>query len=247
MEDTSAGRMPGKARQIVKRDLPDVPMVSGTRFHDMLDASDQSTLSAIGAVEIFPKGGATIFSEGGDARNFYAIESGMVRICRHLENGDRQILAFLWPGDIFGLTDDDGHYLNSASTLSAARLDRFPLEKLEALLPRNPRLQFHLLVKANHDLRAAQRQIMTLGQHDIYRRLASFLIDMKQHAGSLEPGNTRLRLPMTRIDIADYLGTTAETVSRGFQRMEREGIVRRVSARVLEFEDYPGLSRLAQR
>jgi len=247
MADKDAGRMPDRARQVAKRRPPALPIVSDTRFHAMLDVSDQTALSSIATVDTFPTGGMAIFSESEAAQYLYAIEAGMVRICRHLENGHRQILAFLWPGDIFGLTDDDGHYLNSASTLSEATIHRVPLGKLAALLPRNPELQFHLLVRANHDLRAAQRQIMTLGQHDIYRRLASFLIEMVQRAVPQEPESTQLRLPMSRTDIADYLGTTAETISRGLQRMEREGILRRVSPRVLEFDDYPGLSRLARR
>lgn len=246
MEDNGADNMPDQALQVVKPHDPGVPKASGTRFHDMLSASDQEALSAIGTVETFPTAELPIFSEGEKAHSLYSVEEGMVRICRHLENGDRQILAFLWPGDIFGLVDD-GHYVNSATTLSAARLHRFPLAKLESLLLRNPQLQLHLLVKVNHDLRAAQRQIIVLGQHDIYHRLASFLVEMQQHVAFSQPDSRQLRLPMTQMDIADYLGTTAETVSRLFQRMEREGIIRRVSPRVLEIEDFSRLARLARR
>lgn len=246
MEDNGPDNVPGRVRQISQRHTPDRPIVNNTRFHDMLSASDQEALSAIGIVETFPTAELPIFSEGEKAHSLYSVEEGMVRICRHLENGDRQILAFLWPGDIFGLVDD-GHYVNSATTLSAARLHRFPLAKLETLLLRNPQLQLHLLVKVNHDLRAAQRQIIVLGQHDIYRRLASFLVEMQQHVVFLQPDSNQLRLPMTQMDIADYLGTTAETVSRLFQKMEREGIIRRVSPRVLEIEDFSRLACLARR
>ena len=238
---------PVVAGQIAGSGSSGVLSVDGTRLHDMLSATDRTALSAIGSVDTVPNADMPIFREGDQARNLYAISSGIVRICRHLDNLERQVLSFLWPGDIFGLVGDDGRYLNSASTVSPAKIHRFPLNRLEPLLRRNPQLQCHLLIKANHDLRAAQRQIFTLGHIDTYRRLASFLVEMMQHSALVKPESRRLRLPMARRDIADYLGTTPETVSRGFQRMEREGILRRVSPRVLEFEDLSGLSHLARR
>jgi len=247
MGGKSDDRASETALKIVQPGTPDVPMVSGTRFTDILGVADQKALNAIGSVDTFPDAGMPIFHEGDRARNLYAIASGIVRICRHLDNGDRQVLSFLWPGDIFGLVGDDGLYMNCAATVSAARIHRFPLNRLDSMLLRNPQLQCHLLIKVNHDLRAAQRQIIALGQSDTYRRLASFLVEMMQHPALAEPQCRQFRLPMARRDIADYLGTTPESVSRGFKRLEREGIVRRVSPRVLEFEDLPGLSRLARR
>jgi len=247
MDSKSDAAPPEIARQIVVSGASDVPRVGDTRLHDMLSGPERKALNAIGSVDTYPNADMTIFREGDRARNLYAIASGIVRICRHLDGLDRQVLSFLWPGDIFGLIGDDGLYVNCASTVSAARIHRFPLNRLEPMLLRNPRLQCHLLIKINHDLRAAQRQIITLGHADTYHRLASFLIEMIQHAASSEPDGVRLRLPMARNDIADYLGTTPETVSRGLQRMEREGIMRRISPRVLKFEDLSGLLRLARR
>ena len=224
MGGKSDGGTSETAPKIVQPGTPDVPMVSGTRFNDILSVADQKALNAIGSVDTLRDADMPIFREG-----------------------DRQILSFLWPGDIFGLVGDDGLYMNSAATVSAAKIHRFPLNRLESMLLRNPQLQCHLLIKVNHDLRAAQRQIIALGQSDTCRRLASFLVEMMQHPALAEPECRQFRLPMARRDIADYLGTTPESVSRGFKRLEREGIVRRVSPRVLEFEDLPGLSRLARR
>ena len=247
MDSKGDAEKPVVARQVVGSGASGVPSVEGTRFHDVLSATDRTLLKSIGSVDTYPNADMTIFREGDQARTLYAIASGIVRICRHLDSLERQVLSFLWPGDIFGLVGDDGRYMNCASTVSAARIHRFPLNRLDPLLRRNPELQSHLLIKANHDLRAAQRQIITLGHVDTHRRLASFLVEMMQHPELAEPESRRLRLPMARRDIADYLGTTPETVSRGFQKMERDGILRRVSPRVLELEDLSGLSRLARR
>jgi len=217
----------------------------GSKLHELLTPAEQVQLGQIATVLEYRAAGATIFSEGEDSHFRYAIDKGSIRLTRHLENGGRQILAFMWPGDLFGLAER-GHYVNSAETLAPATIYRFPLQKLRSLLLREPQLQLHMLIKAAHDLRAAQRQIIVLGQQDTYRRLASFLLDLGQHVAFNDEAPGRLRLPMNRLDIADYLGTSTETVTRAFARLERDRLVSRLSPRSLRIDDLVGLTRLSQ-
>jgi CRP-like cAMP-binding protein len=217
----------------------------GTRIHNLLSPAEQADLAEIATVLEFRAAGATIYSEGEDAHFLYAVATGFVRVSRHEETGERRIIAFMWAGDLLGLAER-GRYVNSAETGAATTLYRFPLRALRRLLLRKPQLQLHLLVKAAHDLRMAQRQLIVLGYQDASRRLASLLLDLSQHHEFFDTENRILRLPMTRFDIADYLGMAPETVARAFARLEREGVVSRVSPKTVRIPDLEALMPTAR-
>ena len=159
----------------------------------------------------------------------------MVRIYHTLRSGERQILTFHWPGDLFGLADH-GKYVNSRENIASSRVYRFQIRKLERFLLKNPNIQDAFLVKAVHDLRNAQRQLIVMGRFNISRRLAVFLVDCSAHEHYFDQSKQILTLPMSRYDIADYLGTSAETVTRALTRLEGEGMLHRVTARDLKLE-----------
>jgi CRP-like cAMP-binding protein len=168
-----------------------------------------------------------------------------VRLSEHLPNGDRQVLSFMWPGDLFGIAED-GRYVNSAESLTTAAIFRFPLERLRHLLLSEPLLRLHMLTKVAHELRKAQRQIIVLGQFNNAKRLASFLLDCRQHLDLFESRTRRLLLPMSRFDIADYLGTSPESIARAFATLERGGFLRRTSPRSVVLADPDRLARFVR-
>jgi CRP-like cAMP-binding protein len=212
---------------------------------NLLSRTEQTELAKIATLLEYQAGGVAIFSEGEDAHFLYALDEGVVRISRHLSNGARQVLSFMWPGDLLGLAEE-GHYVNSAESLTPATIFRFPLERLRHLLLSRPQLQMGLLTKAAYELRNAQRQIILLGQLDNSRRLASFLLDCRQHEAFFESTTRTVHLPMSRFDIADYLGTSPESVARAFTKLEREGLLRRTSPRSVELLDPDRLARFVR-
>ena len=214
-----------------------------SRIENLLTQKQQTEFRNIATVLDYRRGGITIFSEGEDAHFVYSVVAGIVRINRHSDGGRRQVLAFMLPGDIFGLPDS-GIYVNSAEAACPATLCRVPWIKLRELMLRQPSMQLNMLIKVAHDLREAQRRIMILGQQNTCQRLASFLLDFIQHQSFFDIESGRLTLPLTRFDIADYLGTAPETVARGFLRLERDGLVRRAASRVIEIRDLTGLHEL---
>jgi CRP-like cAMP-binding protein len=205
---------------------------SGTP-HFPLTAADKADLSRLAQVIEYKTAGSTIFMQGDAAIYSYLLADGLVRVSHTLANGERQVVAFHWPGDLFGLASD-GRFINSAETIEAARVYRFPVHKLEDFLLKNPRIQDGFLVKATHDLRATQRQLVVLGRFDIPRRLAVFLLECATHEHYFESSGKILTLPMSRSDIADYLGTSAETVTRALAKLEAEGLLLRTTPRALE-------------
>ncbi len=203
--------------------------------HLTLSATDKIELGRLGQVIEYKTVGSLIFSQGDEAAYLYLLASGVVRTHHVLNNGERQVLAFHWPGDLFGLAEN-GKYLDSSETVASSRVYRFPVGKLEQFLLMNPSIQESFFVKAVHDLRNTQRQLIIMGRFDISRRLAAFLLDCSVHESYFDHRTAILTLPMNRYDIADYLGTSAETVTRALSRLESEGMVHRVTARKIELQ-----------
>jgi len=107
-----------------------------------LTASDKAELRRVAQIIDFRTVGSETFSQGDDAAFTYLLTDGVVRIYHTLRNGERQILAFHWPGDLFGLADR-GKYANSAETIAPSRVYRFPVRKLERFLLKNPTFRMH--------------------------------------------------------------------------------------------------------
>jgi CRP-like cAMP-binding protein len=203
--------------------------------HLALTASERAELARVAQIIDFQTIGSEITSQGNDAAFVYLLADGVVRIQHTLHGGERQILAFHWPGDLFGLADH-GKYVNTGETITSSRIYRFPMRKLERFLLKNPTIQEAFLVKAVYDLRVTQRQLIVMGRFNTPRRVAVFLVDCSAHERYFDKNKQLLTLPMSRYDIADYLGTSAETVTRALARLEGEGMLHRVTARGLKLE-----------
>lgn len=217
----------------------DEPLQSG----NLLSRKEQDELVRIAMLVEFPKSGMTIFTMGSDAQFLYLIDEGVVRIARMAANGQRRILAFMVPGDLFGVPDC-GIYANTTETVSPARLYKVPWSKLRQVMTREPQLQLNLLIKLAHDFRQAQRQMMMLGQQSAHQRLALFLLDFMRNPGFFDEKRALLTLPVNRFDLADYLGTTRETATRAFTRLEDEGLVKRINSQTIQVLNLMGLHRL---
>ncbi len=200
--------------------------------HLTLTPTERAELARLGQVIDFRTVGTQIFAQGEEAAFVYLVAEGVVRTCYALRNGERQVVVFHWPGDLFGLAEQ-GRYINAAETVAPTRVYRFPIRKLEHYLLKNPKMADGFLVKATHDLRQAQRQLIVMGRFDMPRRLAIFLLDCSAHPDYFDSETHVLTLPMSRYDIADYIGTSAETVTRAFTRLEADGVLRRVTPRAV--------------
>ena len=106
-------------------------------------------------------------------------------------------------------------------------------------------MEKRLLEVASNELVAAQEQMLLLGRKTARERLASFLLAQSRQGMPHGHSRQRFRLPMTRIDIADYLGLTIETVSRTLTRLRSEGLIDIVSQSGLEISDPSGLENVA--
>jgi CRP-like cAMP-binding protein len=168
--------------------------------------------------------GETIFNEGDEARYAYKVVSGAVRLCKHMADGRRQIADFLIPGDFFGFLQF-GHYSFTAEAVGDVVLMCYPQRQLEQISSSTPALRKRILVLLSQRLLGMQDHLVMLGRQTAKERVASFLLQLAERTG-VEDGEI-LELPMSRQDIADYLGLTIETVCRTlteFKRMKLIGI-----------------------
>lgn len=215
-------------------------MISSLRLHtpgmkpEWLTLSDQDTrsLAQYGKTVALPTAGITIFYQSQEAKKFYLLTEGIVRVSRILPEGERHVVAFHWPGDLFGMADQ-GVYLDQAETITPCTIYEFSSENLQEFLLSHPQVQQTMLIKAVHSLRATQRQLIVVGRLDVHRALAAFLLDCAGHEKYFNAAKSVLTLPMPRHDIADYLGTAAESVTRAMSKLEIEGFIRRATPREL--------------
>jgi CRP/FNR family transcriptional regulator len=178
--------------------------------------------SRIMAVSVLHKGqpGETLFTEGDDAQGVYEVVSGMLRLYKLLPDGRRQITGFLSAGQILGLAPE-GIHVYSAEAITPVTLCRYARNGLDRLIDEVPGLARRLLAVASHELRAAQEQMLLLGRKAAGEKVASFLLLIADQQGTED----RVSVPMSRSDIADYLGLTTETVSRTFTKLKQEGFI----------------------
>jgi len=184
-----------------------------------------------------------LYRERTAAESVFIVGHGVVKTFRDLPSGKRPVLAFLFAEDIFGLSED-GLYVNTAQTVTDVDLFRMPLAVLEDTLAGDAQLQLQFLVKVTHELREAQRHTIAIGRRDAAGRVATLLRSLEDHTAS-EDQSGIIDIPMTRSDVAGYLGLSLEAVSRACRRLERSGIVAFVDRHQARVRDRRGLDRLA--
>lgn len=202
--------------------LPDICQHCDVRHESVcneLADSDLHRLAAFAVVKDFDKGQVFI-DEGEPATDFYNITRGAVKLFKLLPDGRQQITGFAGVGHFLGLAVSTT-YAFSAEAIDTVRVCRFNRTKLRAMLDDFPLLEKRLLETACNELAAAQEQMLLLGRKTARERVASFL--MAQSGASRQCGHAGpIHLPMTRSEIADYLGLTIETVSRTFTKFRTE-------------------------
>jgi CRP/FNR family transcriptional regulator len=183
----------------------------------------QTTTSLMAITSLQKKApGETLFAEGDDADCVYEIMSGMVRLYKLLPDGRRQITGFLRAGNLLGLAPE-GVCVYTAEAITEVTLCRYKRRALERLMDEAPGFAKRLLTVTSHELRAAQDQMLLLGRKTATEKVASFLLLMAERQDGSDADE--IEVPMTRNDIADYLGLTLETVSRTLSKLKHNGLI----------------------
>ena len=164
--------------------------------------------------------GTEIYGEKGPAEYVYQVKTGAVRSYKLLTDGRRQIGAFHLVGDIFGLENGNSHRF-TAEALVKTTLRLIKRQSLEAVAENDAVVSRNLLSMTTSNLEHAENHMLLLGRKSSMEKVAAFLLEMD---GRLTATGI-MALPMTRRDIADYLGLALETVSRELSRLQRAGVL----------------------
>jgi CRP/FNR family transcriptional regulator len=194
--------------------------------------------------------GQTIFSDDEDPGFFANIVSGVIKLTKTLSDGRQQIVGLQFAPDFLGRT-----FSNASRHIAEAATDVelccFASDAFEAVLKEYPSLEHRLFENTLDELDAAREWMLLLGRKTAQEKVASFLLMIAKRAPNIgcvhsdEMNFVQFSLPLSRADIADYIGLTIETVSRHFTRLRSSGVIEIHNNRDIVVPDLHALEALA--
>jgi len=199
-------------------------LVRDTSLCSSLHDNELISLSRIGRRRVLPAG--QVVSWAGEPSTICAnIVSGSLKVTAATADGREQIVALLFPGDFVGQLFEEDASL-TVSTLSQTDLCFYPRGAFERTLDDHPRMERVLLQRTLASLNEARGRMLALARETARERVAGFLLDLVDRTGKAgEGGATAISIPVSRGEMADYLGLTIETVSRQLSQMKDDGVL----------------------
>ena len=218
----------------------------GVRSQSVCNAIPDADLKRLAAASVTGHAapGTTFIAEGEPATSFFNLTGGTAKLYKLLPDGRRQITGFAGPGHFLGLAVSDT-YAFSAEAIEPVRFCRFSRLRLRTLLDDFPAMEQRLLQVASSELVAAQEQMLLLGRKTAREPVASFLMAQAKLGAMCQMSRARFTLPMTRGDIADYLGLTIETVSRTLTKLRTERLIEIAGAGGIVIVNQPAMEQIA--
>lgn len=184
-----------------------------------------------------------IFQAGDPSEYLYIVHKGKVKIYNLSESGKEQLIRILEPGDFMGelavFTDE---WLTSfAEAVEPTEICAIHKSDLQGLLEEKPAISFKILAESSKRLKDAEKTIERISSQDVEKRLASYLLEQAEKGTS-----SQITLPMSKKDIASYLGTTQETLSRRLANFEEKGLVAQTGQRKIKISDLDALASIAE-
>lgn len=190
------------------------------------------------------KPGEILFFEGDPSRHFFTIRKGVVRLVRAFPDGRRSIIGFLHDGDFLGGRFGERAYHATAEAITDIQYCRILTSDLQELTKEFPGLEHQLLAMSADRMTAAENHIVLLSRKTAIEKVAAFLLASQEREDGGTPTGA-FELPMSRTDIADYLGLTIETVSRVMTKLVDSGFISIREARQISVNDQRELQTIA--
>jgi CRP/FNR family transcriptional regulator, anaerobic regulatory protein len=179
--------------------------------------------------------GEHIYHAGDESDSLYIVNKGRIRIYRLSESGKEQIVRILNPGDYTGelALFKKSHHESYAETMMNTSICIITREKLQTLLTKYPTIALKLLTEFSNRLEQSEKQTTRFSTETVETRIALFL------AESVDPdsNSNEIILPMSKKDLASYLGTTPETISRKLAELEEKGLIKQKLQKKIEILD----------
>ena len=186
-----------------------------------------------------------VFREGDRASHLYKVEVGHVCIYRMVHDGRRQVIDFAYPGDVIGLGAVGTHAANAQAT-TKTRIRCVPVATLHDVARHDQQLGLDLYEAMARELMQARDLLFTVSQRTAAERLAGFLLALSRRNARRGDDSDEIVLPMTRTDIADFLGLTIETVSRTFTKFRNDGLIDLEQCILVTIRDAAALTAISE-
>ena len=186
-----------------------------------------------------------LFLEGDEASHLLEVKEGEVCAYRLLTDGHRHVVSFYFTGDLIGYCCAGSHTF-SAQARNKVRIRRIPRQLMNQLIESQPGFARRLLRLASDELSMTREHLLCLAAKSAEARMAVFLLALGRRNGEAGGNPDRIDLPMTRVDIGDYLGLTIETVSRTFSKLKRCGVIALPRTTTVLIRDVEALAQAAQ-
>ena len=189
--------------------------------------------------------GTELYGAARDTGSYANIISGVVKLTKMMADGRQQIVGLQFAPDFLGRPfSTESNYTADAAT--DVNICAFPKSALERMIREAPALEHRLLKQSLKELDEAREWMLTLGRKTAAEKVASFLFLIALHSDPEQEGDSaEFELPLTRADIADFLGLTIETVSRQLTKLRKDGTVEITNNRHVKVADLAMLGELA--
>ena len=196
------------------------PLFAGLKEEDLKRMRAVASLRQVGKKEI-------LFGEGEEAKGFYVILSGKVKLYKISPEGKEQILHVVSAPDAFAEAALflEGSYPAFAEALADSRLLFFPKREFVKLIERNPQLSINMIVSLSHFLRRFASLIEELSLKEVSSRVAKYLIDLSLKSSKEEKDPREVELDVSKSQLASKLGTISETLSRTLTKMRAKRVI----------------------
>lgn len=192
----------------------------------------------------------TILPENGDSSIVGNLVAGVIRLTKTAPDGRQQVVGLIYPGEFFGrpYADTTEFAYEAATDVELCVIERHAFERV---VTHNPALEHELLLTTLSELAFARERAMLIGCHSTLERVATYLLAMlerrEQILGHLATtSHKRIAVSaVSRRDLASYLSTTIETISRHIHYLSRTGVIRILDSSHFEVLDYPALLALS--
>jgi len=185
-----------------------------------------------------------LFVAGDSQSQVYQVLEGVISIYELLPDGRRQIATFCYPGDLIG-ADIVQQFAHHAESLCAARVRCIPTHLMDKMISDEPGFSQALLKVLSTELAETRDQLLSLGRKSAKEKVATFLLRISRRNQREGMNELKLHLPMTRSEIADFLGLTIETVSRNITKLKVANAICLKSGGMVEILDMELLESFA--
>jgi len=187
--------------------------------------------------------GDVIFAEGNVANTLYFINEGKIKLYKYTKDGKEQILHILSEGDFFGeleLIKPSKYGFNSKAIVDA-KICTLTKDEMKDIMMGNPEISIKVLETIGERLSKVENLVQNLATNDVDSRMAYLVIDLMEKYGEKEGDNISINLPLSREDMASFIGVTRETISRKLKKFEDENLIKIVGTKNIIILDEKGL------